>query len=64
MAIGSAVQKGKTIYVYNEKGHVMFGKPGDKLVGYTATTVSIQRGNTVYVYNEKGHAKFSTTAKR
>lgn len=63
MAIGSAVQKGKTIYVYNEKGQIMFAKTGDKLVGYTAITVTVQKGKTVTTYNEKGQVKFATTAK-
>jgi hypothetical protein len=59
MAIGSVVQRGSTIYIYDEKGRSLTavsagGKPPDGLVGYTSTTVSVRRGSTIYMYNEKG----------
>jgi len=59
MAIASAVEKGGLVYVYNEKGGVMYtvpsgNQPGDGLKGYTGSTVSVRRGGLVYVYNERG----------
>lgn len=51
--ISVAVQRGSTVYVYNEKNIQIFARTGE-LYGYTSTTVSIKRGSTVYVYNEKG----------
>ena len=45
MSIGSAMERGSAVYVYDEKGHLLFSKPG-KLIGYTASTVSIQRVKT------------------
>ncbi|MDA3052061.1 hypothetical protein OFO01_01155 [Campylobacter sp. JMF_01 NE2] len=57
--IGSAVQDGNYVYVYNLKGSMLFSRLGE-LVGYTSTTVSVLDKNsdgkygTVYVYNNKG----------
>lgn len=54
MSIGSALQKGMSVYVYNEKGSVLFTYPGE-LYGYTGSTVSIlKRGGVVITLNEKG----------
>ncbi len=60
MPIGNAVQRGSTVFVYNEKNHQIFTQhagsgPKDGLKGYTNSTVNIQRGSTVFTYNEKGH---------
>lgn len=57
MAIATATQKGSSVYVYNEKGSLLFSKSGE-LQGYTSSTVSIRRGSTVYTYDEKGILKF------
>jgi predicted lipoprotein with Yx(FWY)xxD motif len=68
MAIGTAIQKGRTVYVYDEKGRVLFTKsagnaPPEGLHGYTSGTVSIRKGITIYTYNEKGHAVSTKTAR-
>ena len=59
MAIGNAVQRGSTVYVYDEKGrqiaaHSAGSSKGDGLKGYTSNTVNIQRGASIYMYDEKG----------
>ena len=59
MAIANAVQRGSTVYVYNEKNQQIFTQsagtgPNDGLKGYTGGSVNIQRGSTIYSYNEKG----------
>lgn len=69
MAIGNAVQRGSSIYVYNEKGQqiwtVMAGSaPNDGLKGYTSSTLNVQRGGTIYTYNEKGMQISTTIAPR
>lgn len=61
MPISSAVQRGNTVFVYNEKNQPLFNQPAgygpkDGLVGYTAASVSIRRGNTVFTYNQRGQA--------
>ena len=59
MAIGSAVEGGSLIYVYDERGMTLFTKargsgPNDGLLGFTGATVTIRSGSVVYTYNEKG----------
>lgn len=49
MAIGSAVQRGNSVNVYNERGVMLFSKVGE-LIGYTGTTVTIRRGNQAITY--------------
>jgi len=56
--IGSAVQKGNLVYVYNEKGNTLFSKAG-QLIGYTGSTVSVKSGNIVYTYDDRGNTKFA-----
>lgn len=56
--IGSALQKGSTVYVYDEKGSILYSKSGD-LAGYTGSTVSIRVKNTLYTYDERGFKKYS-----
>lgn len=40
--IGSAMQKGSWIYVYDEDGSELWSKSGDELVGFTGSTVTIR----------------------
>lgn len=59
MAIGSAVQRGSWVYIYDEKGKQIAtvpsgSNPGDGLQGYTSTTVNVRRGSWIYMYDEKG----------
>jgi hypothetical protein len=59
MAIANALQKGLTIYVYDECGRTLFTKilgsqPADGLQGYTSSTVSIKLGLMICTYDEKG----------
>jgi hypothetical protein len=68
MAIGNAVERGSTVYVYDEKGRQIFttskgSQPGDGLKGYTGGTVNIRRGSTIYTYDVKGR-QISTTSAR
>jgi len=66
MAIASAVPRGSSVYVYDEKGRQLFsisaGGPGEGLQGYTASTVSIRLGSSIYVYDEKGRQISSVSA--
>lgn len=59
MPIANVIQRGATIYVYNEKNQVLYTKsagrgPNDGLKGYTGQFVNVQQGRTIYTYNEKG----------
>jgi len=51
MPISTAVQRGSTVYVYNEK-NIQIGMHSGELHGYSGSTVSIKRGSTIYTYNE------------
>ena len=68
MAIGSAVQRGSLVYVYDGKGRLtslLAGKePKDVLQGYTSSTVSVHRGSLIYTYDERGRRLSSTLAGR
>jgi isopentenyldiphosphate isomerase len=67
MAIGSVIQRGRTIYVYDERGRVLFTRdagsgPEDGLKGYTSDTVTIRRGHTLYVLDERGRVRYTRNA--
>ena len=51
--ISTAVQRGSSVYVYNEKNSLIFTTPGT-LMGFTGSTVSVKKSSSIYVYNEKG----------
>ena len=59
MAIGSAIERGSFIFVYDEKGHVLFSKsrgsgPTDGLLSFTGGTVTVRYGSIIYTYDETG----------
>ena len=68
MTIGSAIQKGKMVYVYDEAGRILYSKvvttsrPRDGLKGYTGSTITIQSGGMLMTYDEKGSTKFTKVA--
>ncbi len=56
--IANAVQKGGSVYLYDETGQnlpVSIFTRGGKLVGFTASTVSIQDGTLIYTYDDQGN---------
>lgn len=68
MAIGNAVERGNTVYIYDEKGRMTASAisgsgPNDGLKGYTSSTVNIQRGNQIYSYDEQGRMIGATIAR-
>ena len=53
MAIGSAVERGSTIIVYDESGSTLFSKargngPDDGLMGFSGSTVTVRFGSVIY----------------
>jgi hypothetical protein len=67
MAIANVVQRGWSIYVYDEYHNILFfsdagSGPNDGLKGYTGSSVSIRRGSFIYVYDERGRLTSSTDA--
>ncbi|MBO7495431.1 MAG: hypothetical protein J6T98_02670 [Salinivirgaceae bacterium] len=55
--IGSVIQKGTCIDVYDEKGYQMCQInvcSNSQLMGYTGSTFSVKTGNVIDVYDQKG----------
>jgi hypothetical protein len=69
MAIGNAVQRGTSVFIYDEKNHQITNVPAgtgpdDGLKGYTSSRVNVRRGSTIFSYDEKGRQVSSTPAGR
>ena len=59
MAIGSAIERGSLICVYDERGSTLFSKARgsgakDGLLGFTGSTVTVRFGSIIYTYDEHG----------
>ncbi len=54
MAVANVIQRGSTVYVYDEQGRLMWNHSGE-LHGYTDSTVSVQRGSMFITYDDKGY---------
>ena len=56
--IALAKQKGNNVWVYNERGSVIFSKSG-VLIGYTGNTISVKSSSgTIWVYDDTGRVLF------
>lgn len=56
-----AVEKGSTIYVYDDKGQTLCIKnvpSGGGLAGYTGSTFTVRGNGTITTYDERGNTKF------
>ena len=63
MAIANAVQRGSTVYVYDERGRLLATiSAGNGLQGYTSGNVTIRRGSSNYIYDERGRLTGTTSA--
>jgi hypothetical protein len=65
--IGSAIERGSYICVYDEHGITLFSKargsgPNDGLLGFTGTTVTVRFGSIIYTYDEKGMTIYAKAA--
>lgn len=61
MPIAIAVQKGRFVYVHDERNRSLF-KKGGELHGYTSASVSVKSGSWIHTYDEKGRKIGSTKA--
>lgn len=52
MSIMLAQQKGRQVYVYNEKNQPIWYADGE-LQNFTSETVIIKKGSQLFIYNEK-----------
>jgi hypothetical protein len=67
MAIGSAIERGSYISVYDEHGITLFSKakgdgPNDGLLGFTGSTVTVRFGSVIKTYDEHGMTIYSKAA--
>ena len=67
MAIGSAIERGSLICVYDERGTTLFQKakgsgPKDGLLGFTGSTVTARYGSIIYTYDERGMTIYAKAA--
>ena len=67
MAIGSALERGSLIYVYDEHGTTLFAKnkgngPNDGLIGFTGSTVTVRFGSVICTYGEDGMTIYAKAA--
>ena len=65
--IGSALERGSLIVVYDEKGMSLFSKakgsgPQDGLLGFTGSTVTVRHGSVVYTFDVKGMTIYAKAA--
>ena len=65
--IGSAVERGSLIYVFDEDGMTLFAKakgagPQDGLLGFSGSTVTVQFGSIIYTYGEDGQTLYAKAA--
>jgi isopentenyldiphosphate isomerase len=55
MPISNAIQRGPSVYLYNEKGRLICTVPANQgLLSFTSGTVSVKGASQIFVFNEKG----------
>jgi hypothetical protein len=67
MAIGSAIERGSLIQVFDERGSTLFSKARgsgatDGLLGFTSGTVTSRYGSIIYTYDENGMTLYAKAA--
>jgi len=65
--IGSALERGSQIVVFDEHGRTLFSKskgsgPNDGLLGFTGSTVTARYGSIIYTYGENGQTIYAKAA--
>ena len=65
--IGSAIERGSLIVVFDQHGMTMFSKargsgPKDGLIGFTGSTVTVRFGSVINTYDQKGMTIYSKAA--
>jgi hypothetical protein len=67
MPIGSALEHGSSIFVFDDRGQTLFSKAkgsgaDDGLLSFTGSTVTIRFGSVIYTYDEDGHTIYAKSA--
>jgi hypothetical protein len=58
--IGSAIERGALILVFDEDGRTLFSKakgsgPDDGLLSFTSSSITVRFGPVIYTYDEDGY---------
>ena len=67
MAIGSAIERGSLIQVFDEHGTTLFSKargngPNDGLIGFTGSTVTARYGSVTGAFCPEGQTIYAKAA--
>ena len=67
MAIASAIERGSLVFVYDERGLMLYSKPKgsgptDGLLGFTSSSVTVRSGSTVFTYGPTGQIIYTKPA--
>ncbi len=67
MAIGSAIERGSLIQMFDEHGHTLFSKAKgsgakDGLLGFSSSTVTARYGSIIYTYDQHGMTLYAKAA--
>jgi hypothetical protein len=67
MAIGSAIERGSLIQVFDEYGRTLFSKargngPHDGLLGFTSSTVTVRFGSVITTFDARGMTIYAKAA--
>jgi hypothetical protein len=65
--IGSALERGSLIVVFDEHGRSLFSKakgsgPKDGLLGFTGSSVTVRFGSIIYTYGAHGQTLYAKAA--
>jgi hypothetical protein len=65
--IGSALERGSLIVVYDQDGRPLFSKvkgsgSRDGLLGFTGSTVTARFGSVIYTYDQHGQTLYAKAA--
>ena len=65
--IGSAIERGSLIVVFDQHGSTLFSKVRgsghrDGLLGFTGSTVTARYGSVIYTYDENGMTLYAKAA--
>jgi hypothetical protein len=63
MDISTVAQRGSNFHALNAHGSTIFVQTGDRLHGYTSTTMTVQRGENLYTYDVRGRMINQTRAR-
>ena len=67
MTIGSAIERGSQVFVYDQQGQMLYAKPRgsgphDGLLGFSSASVTVRSGSVIFIYGLQGEILYSKPA--